>query len=214
MTMGEGAPPPKTTADLFRDRPGWQGVEDDLFVRRSGQDQPPHPVRAVLEWLAVIVGALLAALLIKTFLFQAFFIPSSSMEQTLLVGDRVLVNKLAYEFGDIERGDVVVFHKPEALAASETDEFIKRVIALPGDVVEARDGVVFVNDVAVEEDYLPAGTYTAGLAEVVVPGDSVFVLGDNRGNSTDSRVFGPIPIDSIVGQAFVRVWPLNAIGGL
>ena len=212
--IGEGAPPPRTTADLFRERPGWDGVDDDVYGDRGGDEQPPHPVRAILEWLAVIIGALLAALLIKTFLFQAFYIPSSSMEPTLNIGDRVLVNKLSYEFGDLERGDVVVFHKPEALPESDIDEFIKRVIGLPGDVVEARDGVLFVNGVALEETYLPGGTFTAGLPETIVPPDSVFVLGDNRGNSTDSRVFGAIPIDTIVGQAFVRVWPLSAIGGL
>ncbi|MEM9033921.1 MAG: signal peptidase I [Actinomycetota bacterium] len=214
MTTGEGAQTPQTTADLFRDRPGWEGADEDVFARRAGEEEPPHPVRAVLEWLAVIVGALLAALLIKTFLFQAFYIPSSSMEPTLMVGDRVLVNKLAYEFGDVERGDVIVFHKPDTLPTSDIDEFIKRVIGLPGDVIEARDGIVFVNGAPLEEAYLPEGTFTAGLSETVVPADSVFVLGDNRGNSTDSRVFGAITIDSIVGQAFVRVWPLNSIGGL
>lgn len=213
-TTGSDAPSPRTTADLFRERPGWEGVDDDVYGTRGGEEAPPHPVRAVLEWLAVVVGALLAALLIKTFLFQAFYIPSSSMEPTLLVGDRVLVNKLSYEFGDVERGDVIVFHKPETLPESEIDEFIKRVVGLPGDVIEAREGVVFVNGLALDEPYLPDGTFTAGLAETIVPPDSVFVLGDNRGNSTDSRVFGAVEVDSIVGQAFVRVWPLGDIGGL
>ncbi len=207
-------PPAMTpqTAEVFADRPGWEGSADDVFAAedetRSGS------LRAVIEWLAVVAGALVAALVIKTFLFQAFYIPSGSMEPALQIGDRVLVNKLSYDLGDIERGDIIVFHRPEQVDDAEIAEFIKRVIGLPGDRVEARDGVVHVNGVALDEDYLAPGTSTAGLGTLVVPADQVLVLGDNRSDSTDGRVFGPIPVDDIVGQAFVRVWPLSDLGGL
>jgi signal peptidase I len=206
--------PPTTTADLFRERPGWQGSDDDIFGRPADGTAAHHPLRSLLEWLAVIIGALVAAILIKTFLFQAFYIPSGSMRTTLEVGDRVLVNKLAYEFGDVEHGDVIVFHRPESLPPSDIDEFIKRVIGLPGDVLESRDGIVYRNDEPLAETYLAEGTFTNGLVRTTVPAGSVFVMGDNRGESTDSRSFGAVPIDTIVGQAFVRVWPLSNLGGL
>ena len=182
-------------------------------------------VRSGVEWLAVIVGALVVALVVKTFLFQAFFIPSASMEPTLKVGDRVLVNKLSYDAHDVNRGDVVVFKlAPEDVAADGISDLIKRVIGLPGDTIETRSGSVYVNDRLLEEPYLPDGTRTGdsengnnpGIDRQVVPKGTVFVMGDNRGNSHDSRYpdRGPIPIDSIVGRAFVLIWPPGDIGAL
>lgn len=194
--------------------PGWTGSDADVFGSTDDGLRQTSALRSALEWGAVIIGALLAAILIKTFLFQAFFIPSESMVPTLKEGDRILVNKLAYRFGDVAHGDIVVFHRPEGVADTGPDEFVKRVIGLPGDTVEARDGVVFVNDEPVDESYLPTGVVTNGLPRQVVPEGRIFVMGDNRGSSQDSRVFGPVPIDTIVGEAFVRVWPLGALGGL
>lgn len=168
--------------------------------------------RTAIEWALVIVGALGAALLIKTFLFQAFFIPSASMEPTLHIGDRVLVNKLSYKFGDIERGDLVVFKRPDIAAeeAAVVRDLIKRVIALPGETVEARDGAVYINGERLEEDYLPNGTLSENLPSQVVPAGKIWVMGDNRTNSRDSRVLGAIDVDTVHGRAFVRIWPLGA----
>ena len=182
-------------------------------------------VRSLVEWVAVIVGALVVALVVKTFLFQAFFIPSASMEPTLEEGDRVLVNKLSYDLHDIRRGDVVVFElPPDKVGPDGIKDLIKRVIGLPGDVIETRDGVVYVNDRRLEEPYLPDGTLTGdpsngnnpAIERQTVPEGSIFVMGDNRANSHDSRYAdrGPIPIDSVVGRAFVLVWPLGEIGSL
>ncbi len=199
-----------TSAELFARLPGWEGSDDDVF---GDADEGEHPLRSVLEWLAVVIGALVAALLIKVFLFQAFFIPSESMLPTLEVGDRVLVNKLAYSVGDVERGDVVVFHKPASLPVSDVNEFIKRVIGLPGDTIEGRDGVVFVNGELLDEPYLPPGVITDTFARTV-PDGQLFVMGDNRNNSQDSRSFGTIDADTVVGEAFVRVWPLPELGGI
>ena len=189
-----------------------------------------------LEFPLLIGAALLIAVLIKTFLFQAFWIPSSSMEDTLLIYDRVLVSKLSYEFSDISQLDVIVFDDPRAGfeqpeedaierairnlkesigLATPQSEFIKRVIGLPGDVVEGRDGSVFVNDVRLVEPYLKQPDLPIRpFGPVTVPADSLFMMGDNRRASQDSRFFGPIPVDDVVGKAFVIIWPLDRAGGI
>lgn len=202
------------SSEFFDLLPEWQGVEEDVFASGGASPLPKSPMRQALEWGAVIVGALIAALVIKTFLFQAFYIPSGSMEETLQVGDRVLVNKLSYQFGDIDRGDIVVFHKPENAGESEVDDFIKRVIALPGETIRTLDGIVYIDDRPLSEPYLEPGVVTTSLEPVTVPDGYVFVMGDNRGSSRDSRFFGPVPTDSIVGEAFVRLWPIGSFGGL
>ncbi len=171
-------------------------------------------VRSIVEWVAVIVGALIIALVIKTFLFQAFYIPSESMLPTLEKGDRVLVNKLSYDLHDVNRGDVVVFERPPNQPETEIKDLIKRVVGLPGDVIEARDGTVYIDDLPLDEPYLADDTVTENLPRQTVPADHVFVMGDNRGASQDSRVFGPIEEDLIVGRAFVRIWPVTHLGGL
>jgi signal peptidase I len=174
--------------------------------------------RGVAEWILVVLGAVLAALLVKTFLFQAFRIPSESMVPTLLVGDRVLVNKVSYKLHDVHRGDVVVFTRPEKLedpSGTEPEDLIKRVVAVGGDTVVARDGVLYVNNQPMTEPYVQQGAGTFRLDEAVtVPEGQVFVMGDNRENSQDSRYFGPISTDTIIGRAFVRMFPFNRFGSL
>lgn len=183
------------------------------------------PLRSSVEWVAVVVGALLVALLIKTFLFQAFYIPSGSMEPTLEVGDRLVVNKVSYRLHDVSRGDVIVFEIPDyEVGADGIKDLIKRVVGLPGDTIETQDGAVYINDRKLEEPYLPEGTLTGDPAQgnnpsiprQVVPEGHVFVLGDNRDNSADSRYpfRGPIPLEDIVGRAFVLVWPPSSVGVL
>lgn len=178
----------------------------------------PSWARSLLEWVAVIGGALVVALVVKTFFVQAFWIPSPSMEPTLTQGDRVLVNKLADSIDDLNRGDVIVFRRPEngdgAHVESDIKDLIKRVIGLPGDRIETRAGVVYVNGERLDEGYLAQGTTTGEMDPVTVPEGHVFVMGDNRGNSHDSRIFGPVPGDNIIGRAFALVWPLNRIGSL
>lgn len=200
------------------------------------QEQESGGIPFWIEFPILIGIALIVAVLIKTFLFQAFFIPSSSMENTLLIDDRVLVNKVTYQSGDIARGDVVVFDDPrggfEEPEESVVDsalrnlfesiglvtprsEFIKRVIGLPGDVVEARDGVVHVNDQPLSEPYLKEPDIPIpDFGPVDVEIDSLFVMGDNRRSSQDSRSFGTIPVDDVVGKAFVIIWPPGRWGGL
>jgi signal peptidase I len=196
---------------------------DEEHLAREARDHAR--VRSLVEWVAVIVGALVVALVVKTFLFQAFFIPSASMEPTLEEGDRVLVNKLSYDLHDINRGDIVVFELPEDKVGPDgIKDLIKRVIGLPGDVIETRDGVVYINDRRLEEPYLADGMQTGDptngnnppIERQTVPEGTVFVMGDNRSNSHDSRYAdrGPIPIDTVVGRAFVLVWPPGEMGSL
>jgi signal peptidase I len=200
-------------------------------------EEAPEPERErsfLSELPGLLLAALVVAVLIKTFIVQPFFIPSGSMIPTLLVDDRVMVSKLSYRLGTPEAGDVVVFENPwaedreesvpevvirsvlEALGVrtDASDDLIKRIIATEGEVIEIRDGRVVVDGVVSTEPYLPDGVAMSEFGPVTVPLDHVFVMGDNRNASSDSRVFGPIPESDIIGRAFVRIWPLDRLGGL
>ncbi|MEZ5142746.1 MAG: signal peptidase I [Acidimicrobiales bacterium] len=177
---------------------------------------------SAVEWVVVIVAAVAVALVIKTFVMQAFYIPSESMLPTLEKNDRVLVNKLSYRMHDINRGDIVVFEKPpEAGLNDGTSDLIKRVIGLPGESLVIEGGKVYIDGKQLDEPYLPAGVTTTQGARACtaadpckVPSDAVWVMGDNRTNSRDSRWIGPITEDRIVGRAFFRIWPFSRLGGL
>ena len=193
------------------------------------------------ELPVLILIALVVAIVIKTFLVQAFYIPSVSMVPTLQRGDRVLVCRFCYRLGDIERGDVIVFADPLpdaqadrgvvggflhwlgegiGVAQPEDEDFIKRVVGLPGDVVELRDGSLLVNNEVIEEPYLDPDRDTRSYGPVTVPSGMLFVLGDNRLRSGDSRLtpeeggVGWVPEDKVIGKAFVIVWPPGRWGGL
>jgi len=175
----------------------------------------------LLEWVLVIGGAVLLAIIVKAVLLQAFYIPSASMYPTLQKGDRVLVNKLSYKLHDVNRGDVVVFEKPPSEVATDIPDLIKRVVGLPGESIVIEAGRVYIDGQLLDEPYLPEGTTTSAdtstlhctrEAPCVVPEGDVWVMGDNRNDSKDSRYFGPIDEDTIVGRAFVVVWPLNRLG--
>lgn len=203
-------------------------ASDDAEAVASGLDERgahegPSPrrqaVRNAVEWVLILGVALLVAGLARAFVLQAFYIPSASMVPRLEVGDRVLVNKLSYRFGDIERGDLVVFDRPACDQADpDIQDLIKRVVALPGEVVEGRDGAVFIDGTRLDEPYLPAGVTTSTFDPYKVPDGHVWVMGDNRSNSKDSRILcgGPTPIDehTIQGRAFVIIWPLSSISRL
>ncbi len=176
-------------------------------------DHGARGVRAILEWVVVVIGAIAFALVIRAFLFQPFWIPSGSMEHTLITQDRVMVNKLSYRVGDIGRGDVVVFRRPDDDPSGYQD-LIKRVIGTPGDVVEGHDGAVFVNDVRLDEPYLDPADVIGDFGAVTVPNGEYFMMGDNRDDSYDSRFFGTVPEANVLGRAFIIFWPLDRIGTL
>jgi signal peptidase I len=224
---------------------------DDVY-----DEAPPSLGRRAWTWirelLIIVVSALVLSFLLKTFFFQSFWIPSSSMESTLAVGDRILVTKWRPGPLELRRGDIVVFRDPNNwLSAEEVkagsgpqgvlgsvlkftgllpedagEHLVKRVIGLPGDTVECRTnaGPVYVNGHALSETYLSPGVSPCtGFAtpwKADVPAKDVWVMGDNRGNSADSRAHpgdpggGSIPIDHIVGTAFATVWPLGHWTGL
>ncbi len=185
--------------------------------------KPRGAVRNAIEWLAVVAAAVVVALVISATSAQAFVIPSKSMESTLHVQDRVLVNKWSYRLHPIHRGDLVVFARPKNLASNDKD-LIKRVIGLPGDKVSFADGHVSIDGRQLSEPYLDKGTVTANVAgwryqctsqaPCLVPTGQIWVMGDNRGDSEDSRYFGAVPESTVVGRAMFRIWPPNRIGGL
>ncbi|HIK45909.1 MAG TPA: signal peptidase I, partial [Leptolyngbyaceae cyanobacterium M65_K2018_010] len=155
--------------------------------------------------------SLLFAFGLRTFVAEARYIPSESMLPTLEVNDRLIIDKLSYDFGSPQRGDIVVFRPPDSL--HQKDAFIKRVIGLPGDVVEVENGQVHLNGQPQAESYIAAPPdYQFG--PVTVPQDAYLVLGDNRNASFDSHYWGFVPEDHVIGRAVFRFWPPNRIGGV
>jgi signal peptidase I len=162
--------------------------------------------------LTILVAFVLVFGLVRPFVLEAFRIPSESMVPTLEVGDRVLANKFIYRLTEPERGDVVVF---ESVGEGDDQKLIKRIVAVAGDEIEVRNGTLLVNGEEQEEPYLTENPPFNGSYEPTeVPEEHVFVMGDNRANSADSRVFGPLPVENIEGEAFMRFWPPLRIGSL
>jgi signal peptidase I len=199
---------------------GPPGVESPI-------EQPaadPHPTRWIKEAVIVVVVAVLVAVLLRAFVVPTFFIPSGSMEPTLQIGDRILVNKLSYHLHGVDRGDIVVFSRPPAenCGGPEVNDLVKRVIGLPGDVISLTGGYVYIDGKRLDETWLPSseqGITVAGpagnnsnLAQPFrVPTNDYFVMGDNRTDSCDSRYWGPIAKSLIVGKVELRVWPLSSL---
>ena len=184
--------------------------------RKQAENQKPRTTGSrVKDFIIVIVCALAIAFLIKGFLIDSRIIPSASMEPTIEEGDRVLMWRLAYAFGgEPERGDIVVFSAPEEL--NEKSDLIKRVIGLPGETVEIKNGAVYIDGEMLAEDEYQHDTPHYDYGPVTVPEDCYFMLGDNRNNSIDSHEWQDpfISIDDIKGQAFFRYWPLSRLGGI
>ncbi|WP_071590635.1 signal peptidase I [Gloeocapsa sp. PCC 73106] len=166
-------------------------------------------------WVEMVKTLAIAGVLafgIRTFVAEARYIPSGSMEPTLLINDHLMIEKISYRLHEPERGDIVVFRPTEALKEQDYHQaFIKRIIGMPGDTVEVKGGVVYVNGQALSEDYIKeVPDYSYG--PEIVPDDQYLVLGDNRNNSYDSHIWGFVPRKNLIGKAFVRFWPLNRMG--
>jgi signal peptidase I len=176
--------------------------------------------RTILEYVVLAVVAIAVALLIQAFLVKPYRIQSESMENTLLIGDRVLVDRVSWRFSDPKRGDIVVFHSPYSGPV-----LIKRIIGMPGDTISLNDGAVYINGQKISEPYVrtikgrpvPSTPFDNGLpwslqSPYKVPAGTYFMMGDNRIDSGDSREFGPVPRSQLVGKAFARYWPPGRIG--
>jgi signal peptidase I len=224
-----------TSTNTSRSSSGAGGGSRPQQARREPEQ------RGFFAELPLLIGiAFVLALLLKTFLVQAFFIPSASMEPTLLIGDRVLVNKVVYELREPRRGEIVVFSDQDAfgatqqpgnplvrfvrsigsglgLAAPDEKDFIKRIMGLPGETIEIRKGVLHIDGEPLSEAPTDEGGYLSArdlndFGPVTVPRGEYFMMGDNRPNSSDSRFgLGTIPREDIVGRAFVTIWPLTRL---
>lgn len=172
----------------------------------------PSTQSAWIEGLKTLGMSIVLALGIRTFVAEARYIPSGSMEPTLQINDRLIIDKLSYDFENPQRGDIVVFNPTPALQTEHFhDAFIKRVIGLPGETVEVQSGQVLINDRPLVESYIAAKpTYHFG--PVTVPPNSYLVLGDNRNDSYDSHYWGFVPRSDIVGRAVFRFYPFNHVG--
>lgn len=239
LTEGDGAQrDPAVSADATATGGPPATSDGPRHAPRRGKHEHGARRRFVGSTPFLILVALVVALIVKTFFVQAFYIPSESMEPTLAVGDRVFVNKVVYDLGDITRGDVIVFGNPHpgqgtdrgpigtflnwlgegiGLAQPEGEDFIKRVVGLPGETVEISDNVVYIDGEPLDEPYLTddAKISNGDYPLTQVPDDSLFVMGDNRGNSADSRYgLGFVPVEKVIGRAFVVIWPPEDMGGI
>ena len=172
---------------------------------KNNDNKAKKIAREVAGYLIAIISAVVLAILIRTFIFEPFIVPTPSMEPTLMVGDRVIVNKLAYDFRSVKRGDIIAFHSP----IEEGKELVKRVIAVEGDEVSlTSEGEIFINGEKITEYYLPEEQNIKYLNQVITVGQGeIFVMGDNRNNSFDSRFFGNISEERIFGEFMAIYWP-------
>ena len=204
-------------------------------VDETEQTPAEEPKRSFLSELPfLLLAALVVAVLIKTFVVQPFYIPSGSMIPTLQIDDRVMVSKINYLVAEPKRGDIVVFENPYApeleesfpeavvrstlealgIRTSANDDLIKRVIGLGGETVEVRDNHVLIDGQAIDEPYLQPGVAMSDFGPRLIAPEELFVMGDNRNESSDGRVFGPIPADDVIGEAVFRIWPLDRLGSV
>ena len=194
-----------------------------VFAERGVRMVPSQhsALRGAFEWIAVIAIALVATFLIRTFVVEPFVVPTGSMESTIEIGDQILAQKVSLELGQpVKQGDIVVFHNPDG--TSEHDVLVKRVIATAGQTVDLQDGKVVVDGQALDEDYTTGMSWPLSVqapgAQVsypyTVPDGCVWVMGDNRENSADSRYFGPVDRSDLIAVALVRYWPFNRIGAI
>lgn len=170
----------------------------------------------IIEYAKIIVIALVISLLVRTYVAEARFIPSESMLPTLKIGDHLIIDKISFEIKglkDIQRGDIVVFDPPAAAKSNDDIPFIKRVIGLPGETVSVKKGTVYINGEPLNEPYILEKP-VVDFKPYKVPDNMIFVMGDNRNHSNDSRYWGPLPVQNIIGKAEFRYYPFNGIGTL
>ena len=211
--IGEVATPPvEPPAELPRP------AEDGAAAGSTRKKAKSNRKKQGYEWLILVAASLAVALIVRGFLIQAFYIPSVSMVPTLVKNDRVLVNKLSYKLHEVHRGDIVVFKAPPGAATAQVKDLIKRVVGLPGETIEGRNGSIYITKPGEEqpkpldEPYLSPDVRSRDFPPEKIPPDKIYVLGDNRQDSRDSTFFHAIDESAIVGRAFVKIWPLSDLG--
>ncbi len=183
------------------------------IARSRAQEKSKRPrtvTRTLVEIVVIVAAAFALAMLVQAFIVKPFTVHQVSMEPTLVEGDRVLISRLSYHLHDPKAGDVVVLHSP--VVASE--DLVKRIVAVGGDTVAIHGGDLYVNEAVVVEPYLASQDFRGEYPETTIPEGQVFVLGDNRDYSGDSRLFGPVDLDLIIGSAFAVYWPIGDWSGL
>jgi signal peptidase I len=180
-------------------------------VPREESDAPRKSHRRVIvEWVIVLVIAVTASFLIRTFAFQTFSIPSKSMEPTLYEGNHIMVDKLSADFGTINIGDIVVFKAPPGVkedCGDDVADLVKRVIGVPGDRLTSRGNTIYVNGKPLDQKWSIYKSIGTAIGHVTVPKGQYFMMGDNHANSCDSRTWGTVPRSDIIGKVFLKFWP-------
>ncbi len=188
-----------------------------LNVRRGTPKKRKSRFRSLLEWAIIFLIAVLVSLVVRTYFFQTFYIPSGSMEPTLQIGDRIVVSKLSVKLGTIHRGDILVFKAPKAVLSDCGDsvsDLVKRVIGLPGDHLTSNGNTIYVNGQPLAQPWTHKEPLSRSIGSVTVPANHYFMMGDNQPFSCDSRFWGSIPRSSVIGKALVRIWPFSRIAFL
>ncbi|MGB7104143.1 MAG: signal peptidase I [Acidimicrobiales bacterium] len=169
--------------------------------------------RGAIEWVIVLIVALALSFLVRTFVFQEYYVPSGSMRPTLYIGDRIMVNKLSVDFGTINVGDIVVFKAPPAvrkLCGDDDADLVKRVIGVPGDTLWSEGNTIYLNNKPLHQNW---SIYKAmgpkGITRITLKANQYFMMGDNHADSCDSRTWGTVPRSDIIGKVFLKVWPLS-----
>jgi signal peptidase I len=205
-----------TPEDLLADPPEYAPVQTSRPLKRRR--------RATLEWALIVVVAVVASFVVRTFLFQTYVIPSGSMEPTLMIGDRIIVDKLSVDFGTIHTGDIVVFDAPpnalQDCSSPGVTVFVKRVIGVPGDQLTSKGNTIYIKTPgsatfqALDEKWTHSEPLGPPIGHVTVSAGHYFMMGDNHNDSCDSRTWGTVARKDLIGKAFVRIWPLARIGFL
>ncbi len=190
--------------------------ESKTTIKPQETPQKDRIWQSITENTLTMAIAIAIALVIRVFIAEPRYIPSESMYPTLVTGDRLIIEKVSYKFNPVNRGDIIVFQPPQKLLIQgyqANQAFIKRAIATSGETVKIEDGIVYINQQPLKENYI-AQMPNYKLIDVTVPEGKLFVMGDNRNNSNDSHIWGFLPQDKIIGRAVFRFWPLNRIGNV
>jgi len=194
---------------------GTGNTNDGLDQSRLRKKKMARRKRAGFEWVLIVVVALCVSAIARVFVFQTYYIPSASMEPTLQIGDRIIVDKLSVSLGTVNTGDIIVFKATPSVATQCGDsvaDLVKRVIGVPGDVVSSKGNTIYLNGVALNENWShnePLGAKS--IEKQTVPANSYFVIGDNHPDSCDSRYWGYVPKANVIGKVFLRIWPFSRL---